>query len=246
MGRILVFIAGAGFGAVAVRLLTPEPPASRPERFRAGKLAAGSRPGVDARETLAKTQSLLREIRSLVLHVDIPDDLLEAKLKAKIARQSRHPERIKVQVAAGKVVLEGSATAQESRDLVESISLIRGVKSVEDRFEPAPEEARAESRTPAENPAPRFQSSGLPQPASYPPAIAILAAIGGLSLVSQGYRNRGPSGAALVAAGAALIGASAAGLWDGGRKRTPPYYRDGSPARAPSPGTLGSRSKIVP
>jgi hypothetical protein len=242
MSRLLVFLAGTGFGARAVRWLVRERPGHRPVRTGA---AGSHQRGGDARETLAKTQSLLREIRSLVLHVDIPDSVLEGKLKAKIARQSRHPELIRIQVDAGKVVLRGIATSREAHDLVESLSLIRGVKSVEDRFDPAVEEERSLSGGPGENPPPRSDSAVLGKHASYPPAISVLMAIGGLSLAMYGYRVRGTSGAGLLAGGAALFGAGAAGLWETGQTGAPPFNR-GAFSPASARGSLDSRSKTVP
>lgn len=250
MGRILVFLAGAGFGAAAARWLIPNQSASRPGRAY-GNGGKSRRQSVDAKETLAKTHTLLREIRSLVLHVDIPDDLLEGKLRAKIARQATHPELIRVQVSEGKVVLRGNATIKEAHDLVESISLIRGVKSVEDRFESSPEDIRADPAVSPEEQAegvkslPHFHLPPRPKPSGYPPAVAVLMGAGGLSMAAFGYRTRGATGAALVSAGAALFGAGAVGLW-GGWTRGMTIFPHGASLQAVSQGIRGSRIKAAP
>jgi hypothetical protein len=214
MDRVLIFFAGAGVGAVAGRLLNRHPlpfPAPRTD----GKA------GADTRESLARTQLLLKEIRSLVLHADVPDEVLERKIKARVARNTRHPDLINVQVVDGVVVLRGHAATEEAFDLVESLSRLRGVKNVEDRLEESPRQDGFGYRSARQNALAEFLTGAQGKHAGYPifsPLTAVLTAIGGLSLAAAGFRRGGSSGGMLVAGGAALLGAGIGALLPGRRE----------------------------
>ncbi|MDB5105588.1 MAG: putative integral rane protein [Fibrobacteres bacterium] len=203
MDRFIAFLAGAGFGAAAGRWLNretaemaalrPRPPAFPPHELRPV-------------EVMARTQSVLREIRALVVHAEVPDDVLEEKIKAKIARMSARPDSIQVQVEHGKVTLVGTARSEEIRGLSENLIGLRGIKELDNRLEAlTPPFTSWDDAEPGSRPQAR-------NPGSYPPSVSLVLAAAGLALTYAGYRLRGGSGGFMVAGGAALLGAGAAGL----------------------------------
>jgi hypothetical protein len=214
MDRLLVFLAGAGFGAAAggwlnrgAHAVRSGPygavyPARSGETFRAAETAA----------ILARTQSLLKEIRALVVHADVPDAILEQKVRARIARLVQRPDAVQMSVAAGTVTLRGVARAEEIRQLADTVSALRGVKTVDNRLE-----ALTPPFTSWDDAEPVIRPAAARKPGSYPAPVSLALAAGGLALAYGGFRTRGNPGALLVAGGAALIGAGAAGIlaWPG-------------------------------
>jgi hypothetical protein len=203
MDRLLVFLAGAGLGAWAGRRFTLPALEGRfsPVSFPAHEASAVN--------VLARTQSVLKEIRALVVHADVPDAVLEAKIKARIARTIARPDAVQVRVSNGIVSLQGTARKEEIGKLVENLPGLRGVKGVENGLEAL---------------TPPFTSWDDAEPVSRPSApqdrrllvINVILTAAGIALTYAGHRIRGGSGAGLIAGGAALVGGGVSGLFDSG------------------------------
>src|SRR5688572_7369862 len=103
MDRLLVFLAGAGLGAWAGRRFAH--PALE-ERVGTITFPAHEASAVNV---MARTQSVLKEIRALVVHAEVPDAVLEAKIKGRIARTVSRPDAVQVLVSKGTVTLHGTA-----------------------------------------------------------------------------------------------------------------------------------------
>ncbi|HKP96048.1 MAG TPA: BON domain-containing protein [Fibrobacteria bacterium] len=234
MDRLLIFLAGAGLGAAAGRWMNHEPASAMAWRRAA---PAPERP-VGAVDVLVRTQSLLREIRALIVHAEVPDPVLEEKIRAKIARMVARPDAVQLKVEQGRVRLAGTARAAEIQALAEGLSALRGVRDVENRLEAlTPPFTSWDDAEPASHAARR-------KPGSYPPSVSLLLAAGGLAFAAIGYRLRKREGAALLAAGAALLGAGGAGLLSPGafRHAAVSHMSESSSWR---PGLKGFRSATV-
>jgi hypothetical protein len=213
MDRLLVFFAGTGLGALAGKWLNRDARRAASPRRRQEFPEEAALKVVDV---VVRTQSLLREIRALVAHADVPDPVLSEKIKGRIARTVARPDSIQARVEQGKVYLAGTAREGEIRALVEGISAMRGVKELENRME---------SLTPPftswkdAEPGPRPARGIL---GSYPRSASLIMAAAGLGLAMAGSARRGREGTLMLAGGAALLGAGGAGLAGLGRARTRP------------------------
>ncbi|MDB5050745.1 MAG: transport-associated protein [Fibrobacteres bacterium] len=238
MDRLLVFLAGAGFGAVAGRWLNRRDPAQSRAQARQDR-AAFPEGSVSVVDVVVRTQSLLREIRALVVHADVPDSILQEKIKAKIGRMVARPDAVQFRVEQGKVFLAGTAREGEIRALAEGLSGMRGVRHLENRLEAlTPPFTSWNDAEPGFRPARR-------KPGSYPYWVSLIMAAGGIVLASIGYRLRGGQGAALVAGGATLLGAGGAGLLGPGAFRTG-MVSHMSESSSWRPGLRGSQSIASP
>lgn len=235
MERYLIFFVGAGLGAAAGHLLNRGP--VHPGLRRHPRIT--SQGEESALDVVHRTQFLLREIRAMVVHAEVPDPVLEDKIRGKIARMIARPDAVHVSVLQGKVFLWGTAREEEVRRFSESVSSIRGVKSLENRLEAlTPPFTSWDDAEPGSRPPRR-------KPGSYSPAVSMIMAAGGVTMTAVGFRLRGASGALMVAGGAALLGAGAAGLMSRGA------FRDGtvshiSESSSWRPGLKGSQSTASP
>lgn len=201
MDRLIVFLAGAGLGAWAGRRLSLP---SVDERFGSISFPAHEASAVNV---MARTRTVLKEIRALVVHADVPDAVLESKIKARVARTVARPDAVQVRVSNGTVSLQGTARKEEIGRLAESLPGLRGVKSVENGLEAL---------------TPPFTSWDDAEPVSGPNdarkgrllALNLILTAAGIALTYAGQRIRGGAGAGLVAGGAALVGGGVSGLFD--------------------------------
>jgi hypothetical protein len=236
MDRLLVFLAGTGLGALAGKWLNggPQDAAARRKRPEFTEDAA-----LKVVDVVVRTQSLIREIRALVAHADVPDTVLSEKIKGRIARTVARPDSVQARVEHGKVFLAGTAREGEIRSLVEGISAMRGVKDLENGME---------SLTPPftswkdAEPGPRPSGGIL---GSYSRSVSLLMAVAGFALSVAGSRRRGREGMYILAGGAALLGAGGAGLAIPGRGRNKPVSHM-SESSSWRPGIRAYRSAMVP
>jgi hypothetical protein len=231
MDRIFVFLAGAGIGAAAGRWLNRGPALVR--RSRIGRFPDGHT--VRAVDVVVRTRSLLREIRAIIVHAEVPDPVLEERIRAKIEGLVARPEAVQCRVQSGRVLLEGTARPAEIPDLADAVAGMRGVREIENRLESLT--TPWTSWEDAE-PGSRILRRKL---GSYPPSVSLALAAGGIAMVAAAYRFRREGGAFLLAAGAALIGAGTGGLMGPGTFRAPRFSRL-SESSSWRPGLEGSRS----
>ena len=203
MDRVFVFLAGARLGAWAGRRFPlPSFQGKRsPVFFPAHEASAVN--------VMARTQSVLKEIRALVVHADVPDAVLEAKIKARIARTLSRPDAVEVRVSQGIVTLQGMARQEEIRKLADSLPGLRGVKGVENGLE-----ALTPPITSWDDAEPGARSPYAP--VRRLPSIHLILTVAGFALAYAGNRIRGGTGGALVAGGAALVGGGLSALFDAG------------------------------
>jgi hypothetical protein len=236
MDRLLVFLAGTGLGALAGKWLNggTRGAASRRKRPEFQEEAA-----LKVVDVVVRTQSLLREIRALVAHAEVPDAVLYEKIKGRIARTVARPDSVQARVDQGKVFLAGTAREGEISSLVEGISAMRGVKDLENRME---------SLTPPftswndAEPGPRPPMGKL---GSYTRPVSLLMAAAGAALAAAGSRRRGSEGVYMLAGGAVLLGAGGAGLAGPCKDRAKPVSHM-SESSSWRPGIRAYRSAMAP
>jgi hypothetical protein len=65
----------------------------------------------------------------------VPNDVLEARVRARMGRLVSHPHAVRVKADGGRITLEGPILAAEAPRLLKAVSGVRGVKDVENRLE---------------------------------------------------------------------------------------------------------------
>ncbi len=79
---------------------------------------------------------LTARTRLLLSGSDAPiDDVLAARVRARLGRLVSHPRGIEVHVNEGMVTMSGAVTGAEALRLILEVGRVRGVTSIEDRLE---------------------------------------------------------------------------------------------------------------
>lgn len=129
------------------------------------------------------------------------DQILVERVRAALGRAVSHPGAIDVSVANGRVVLNGPVLAHEHDRLLHAIQAVRGVEEIEDKLESHSQAGRI-SALQGGRPLPR-ELRLLDQ--NWPPALRLLATLGGGALVGYGVSQRGLLGLVSVAVGGTLV-----------------------------------------
>ena len=99
------------------------------------KLVRASHVTRDALDTTShdlanRTRGIVAATRARWHDVDVSDEVLLERVRAKLGRVSSHPRAIDVAVDNGHVTMRGSALADEARTIISKIERVRGVRSV--------------------------------------------------------------------------------------------------------------------
>jgi|ERR1035437_443381 hypothetical protein len=138
----LGFMAGIGAGAASMYFLDPDRGARR-RALMVDKVTAASRKltravEVTKRDISNRSYGMLMEARHLFQHEEVPDDVLEARIRSKMGRNVSNPHAIQVKCQNGNVTLSGSVFANETASLLRCIDAIPGVGSLENNLEERP------------------------------------------------------------------------------------------------------------
>jgi uncharacterized membrane protein len=139
MDKKLVLISGLGLGAGLMYLFDPD----RGRRRRAlvrDKAVHTLHQASDAfdktsRDAGNRLSGLVAEAGSLFKREEVIDDVLVARVRAKLGRAVAHPHAIRVAAKEGEVTLKGPVLADEVEYLLKCISSVPGVKGVENKLE---------------------------------------------------------------------------------------------------------------
>jgi uncharacterized membrane protein len=133
---------------------------------------------------------------------DVSDDnVLEARVRAKIGRAVSHSHAIKVTAHQGRITLSGPILAHEKRQLLDVVRKVPGVVEVEDNLEA--HERPDISSLQGEGKRRELRPALLQE--HWPPALRATAALGGAALTCYGLTHRSPAGAVLAAFGLGLM-----------------------------------------
>lgn len=205
MNRIVGLLSAAGIGAGCMYLFDPD----RGKRRRAEIRNKAKHINSIAIEAVGKTQRDLRnnllgvraEIGSLVCSEEVADDVLKARIRSKLGRLVSHPHSIEVKVVDGRAILTGPILAAEVVPLVEVMSGIAGLKSIENLLE---------LHESADIPA--LQGGKLrggerygPFKTTWSPTTRLAAGLAGGALTVYGGKRRGVLGSGISAVGVGML-----------------------------------------
>jgi hypothetical protein len=207
MNRGLVALAGIGVGAGIMYLADSRE--GRRRRARLRELAIHSMhtvkmiAGMTSRDVEHRVSGLAARTLDRLIEEEAPrDDVLAARVRARLGRLVSHPGAIDVTANKGTLTLSGPIFEAEVEQLMRGVGAVPGVTAIENRLEPH----RDAGHVPAlQGPGPRE----VPRmPASWrrwSPTARLIAGVAGLALVALSSPNRPVRGAATGIAGVELL-----------------------------------------
>jgi hypothetical protein len=141
---------------------------------------------------------VLSEVESLFRKEQISDDVLEARVRAKLGRVVSHPRAVEVKAVEGRVILAGPILAAEEHPLIDCVKEVSGVETIESRLEV--------HETAAEIPAlqggrRREREHFGPFKTVWSPTTRLVAGLAGGALTFYGVKRRGALGSAVGSLG---------------------------------------------
>jgi hypothetical protein len=205
----LIALAGATAGAALMYALDPVAGARRRAMAR-DQLDHTRRRVADATEAVARdarnrSQGVLASLRDRFASADVPDDVLEERIRATLGMLVRYPRLVQVRAENRHVTLAGAVASDEIGRLVRHVRRMRAVASVDNqlglRADPA-ELPGAQSPIPPRPPGPAFADLLR---YTWSPSVRAGATAAGAGLALCGIRRAGMSAIVLGAAGALLV-----------------------------------------
>jgi uncharacterized membrane protein len=144
-----------------------------------------------------RARGVMAEVTRLLSRLPLPDDVLEGRVRARLAALSSHPHALRVRADRGQVLVNGPILTREAHRLVRAVSEIPGVEAVVNELDI--------HDTAAGFPADR--RSGRDRRA-WPNGARLAAAMAGGALAAYSTQRRGVVRAALAGTGAALLAGS--------------------------------------
>lgn len=203
----LPLVAGAaGVGAGLMYLLDPDRGARRRALVRDKSVHAAHRAGElldkGKRDLTYRMRGFAAEARSLTRREHPSDTLLVERVRAKLGRAVSHPHAVRVAASDGQITVSGPVLRDEVAGLLGCVLAVPGVRGVDDRLEvhtddeqiPALQGGRARRGE-------RFELMRE----RWSPVTRIVMGVAGTGLLAYGITRRGSLGAALGAAGAAIL-----------------------------------------
>jgi len=136
---ILVLTAGLGTGAGLMYLCDPNRGRARRSRlageFRSLIRRDESKLAKRAKDVLHRVEGFAAEaVSALAEEEPVADEVLVARVRARLGHILSHPHEVKVQADGGVVTLEGKLTHPERRLLREEVKGVPGVKRIDDHL----------------------------------------------------------------------------------------------------------------
>jgi uncharacterized membrane protein len=138
MGRLSSWLFGLGLGAGLMYFLDPDSGDRRKAMVR-DRLTRMQSKGDEAVETAVNDlRNRLRGVFSngmaMVSEDDLPDQAVEARIRARMGLLARHPGDVMLTVQNGRVVLEGNMLQNEVEGFVSGIQRMKGVREVQNNL----------------------------------------------------------------------------------------------------------------
>ncbi len=155
-----------------------------------------------ARDLTSRSRGLVAEARSFFHDDNVPDEVLKARVRAKLGHVIGNPHAIEVTVHGGHVELRGPILAEDEDGLIASMAVIPGVRGVESRLEvyDAPE------HVPALQSSDGWGSDHFTRARErWSPLRRLGAGVVGVGLLAAGARRRDGLGAVLRLGGMAIL-----------------------------------------
>ena len=164
--------------------------------------------GVIARDLTNRTRGMMAETLSMFRNQNVPDAVLEERVRSKLGGVVSHPGSIEVMANQGRIILRGPVLANEVNRLLNRVATIRGVKGIDNRLEVHQHPDNVPGLQGA--PSPRRQRFGrfeLMQTYWSPTARFLVGAAGG-ALAFYGVTRRGILGSAVGTVGMGMLARS--------------------------------------
>jgi len=211
MNKTALAFSGLGIGAGLYYFLHPDrgPRRRAMLRHQVGRLMheCGEAAEKTARDAGSQWWGVLHALRSVVRGREtVPDEALEARLRARLDPLVRHPSTLEIGVADGVVTLLGPVLAEEEDDLLAAIADLRGVREIKNRLMiyESPEEAQMEWEEAAEWRQARAQPGNGA-------AARVLTGAAGAALALLGMRLQNRAGSSVAMLGLGLLANAIAG-----------------------------------
>lgn len=137
--NLTALASGIGLGAALMYLTDPERGRRRRalvrDQFVSLATQTGRAIGPTTRDMRNRAQGLAASAAHLFSKEDVPDVVLEQRVRAKLGRFSSHPRSIEVHANQGRVTLRGQILAHELDQTLAAIRSVSGVKNVNNQLE---------------------------------------------------------------------------------------------------------------
>ena len=207
MNKGLIALAGLGLGAGIMYLADPNEGRRRRARLREVTVHSGH-----AVKAIAVTASLdvghrlsglaARTLARLIEEGVPPDDLLVARVRARLGRLVSHPGAIEVTASKGTVAVSGPIFEAEVEQLLKGVGAVPGVTAIENRLEPHGEAGHVSA---LQGPGPREVARMPASGRRWNPTARLIAGAAGLALLALSSPNRPVRGAATGITGVELL-----------------------------------------
>ena len=206
MNRASIALTGFGLGAGLAYLADPEEGRRRRARLHDAAAHASNRLEAAAARTSRDLQNriagLAARARTQIIEETAPlDDVLAARVRARVGHVVSHPRAIEVRASNGIVTLRGPVFEAEVEGLMKHVADVPGVSGVENQLEP---HERAENISALQGRGP-LTARKTPGWLRWTPTMRLLAGTAGAALVGYALRKRTVIGAATELAGLSLI-----------------------------------------
>ena len=201
-------LAGLGAGIAAMYFADPNRGARRralaADQFtKAGRrLPQAAR--VTARDVTNRAQGWWSQAARLFSSDEPSDQVVEARVRARLGRLVSHPHAVHVSSRDGRVTLDGIILAEEVPALLDTVRKVRGVENVENRLR----EFDSPEGVPSLQGGSKRESRSEFLQENWSPAARLAAGTAGTAAVAYGLAKRDALGLGVGAAGAALLARS--------------------------------------
>jgi hypothetical protein len=178
MNKATIALVGAGIGAAAMYMADPASGRRRRGRIRDVAVhttkVVRATTGASSRDLEHRLSGLAARSRWWIGHRTPPiDDVLVARVRARVGRLVAHPAAIEVHASKGVVTLRGTVSETEAAHLLAGVGKIHGVLAVDDRLGRRAGEA----------------GGAVPRRFRWSPSIRLLAGVAGLVLTALASRE---------------------------------------------------------
>jgi uncharacterized membrane protein len=188
MGKFTSWLFGLGLGAGLMYFLDPQQGNRRKAMVR-DRFVRLQNQGDDAlqvatRDLRNRVTGILADAMTMVSDENIPDPVLEERVRSRMGFLARHPGAVDVSVDQGQVMLSGDMLSNEVDDFVRGLSRVRGIRGVQNNLRVHQEAGNI----------PQLQGEGwLPGDSQmqWSPSTRLLAGLGGTYLMVYGMGRGG-------------------------------------------------------
>ena len=201
-------LAAAAAGAGVMYILDPDLGRRRRALVRDQLACVAHRTGdaVDttSRDVSNRARGVVAELRSRLAHVEVSDDVLHERVRARIGAVIGHAGAIEALVAHGRVTLRGPILADDHHRLVRRVRSVPGVREVTDQLDVHDDPDHVPGLQGRPRPPRGGEVFELMQ-TNWSPTARLFAGLAGAVMALWGLRRLDLPGTALAAAGLTLL-----------------------------------------